>query len=289
MRTFDSLRRVQPGDRPGPDAEHASDVPWRARLHEIVFEADTPQGRVFDVVLIVVILLSVATVMLDSSREVSSRYSNALRVAEWGFTALFTVEYVVRLLAVKRPLRYALSFFGIVDLLALLPSYISLFLPTGRYLLVVRVLRLLRIFRVLKLGKFLSEGAILSQALRASRHKIFVFLSTVLTLVVLIGAVMYVVEGEENGFTSIPTSMYWAIVTMTTVGYGDIAPRTALGQFVASMLMILGYGVIAVPTGIVSVELANAARPVSRQACPACGAEGHDVDASHCKHCGARL
>ena len=291
MSTFDTLRRHQPGDRPGPDPEHASSVPWRARLHEIVFEADTPKGRVFDVALIFIIVLSVLTVMVDSSRVVSDRYSNALRVAEWGFTILFTIEYVARLLAVRRPLRYALSFFGIVDLLALLPSYVSLLLPTGRYLLVVRVLRLLRIFRVLKLGKFLSEGAVLSQALRASRHKIFVFLTTVLTLVVLIGAVMYVVEGEANGFTSIPTSMYWAIVTLTTVGYGDVAPQTPLGKFLASLVMIIGYGIIAVPTGIVTSELAQASRDASlkQQACPACGAHGHFHDAVFCRKCGGPL
>jgi voltage-gated potassium channel len=291
MRTFDSLRRVQPGDRPGPDAEHASDVPWRARLHEIVFEADTPEGRVFDVALIVVIVLSVATVMFDSSREISARYSNALRIAEWGFTVLFTIEYVVRLLAVKRPLRYALSFFGIVDLLALLPSYVSLFLPTGRYLLVVRVLRLLRIFRVLKLGKFLSEGAILGQALRASRHKIFVFLSVVLSVVVLIGALMYVVEGEANGFTSIPASMYWAVVTLTTVGYGDVIPQTPLGKLLASIVMILGYGIIAVPTGIVTSELAQVSRDLglSGHSCPSCGVNGHLNDAKFCRKCGGEL
>ena len=291
MKTFDTFRKNQPGDRPGADPEYASSVPWRARLHEIVFEADTPKGRMFDVVLIVVIMLSVATVMIDSSRPVSNRYANALRLAEWGFTIVFTIEYIVRLLAVRRPLRYALSFFGIVDLLALLPSYVSLVLPTGRYLLVVRVLRLLRIFRVLKLGKFLSEGAILSQALRASRHKILVFLSTVVTLVVLIGAVMYVIEGEANGFTSIPTSMYWAIVTLTTVGYGDVAPQTALGKLLASLVMIIGYGIIAVPTGIVTSELAQASRDASLRAdaCRACGAGGHLSDAAFCRKCGAAL
>lgn len=291
MKTLETFRVHQPGDQPGPDPEHASPVPWRARLHEIVFEADTPQGRVFDVALIVVILMSVATVMLDSSRGVSEKYANAFRIAEWGFTIIFTLEYIARLLAVRRPLRYALSFFGIVDLLALLPSYISLLLPSGRYLLVVRILRLLRIFRVLKLGKFLSEGAILGEALRASRHKIFVFLSTVLTLVVLIGAVMYVVEGEENGFTSIPTSMYWAIVTLTTVGYGDVAPQTPLGKLLASMVMIIGYGIIAVPTGIVTSELAQAARDagLNQQACPACGARGHLADGKFCRKCGGEL
>ncbi|MDQ3081863.1 MAG: ion transporter, partial [Gemmatimonadota bacterium] len=251
MTPIDSFHRPLPGDSPGPDSERASTVPWRARVHEIVFEADTPEGRVFDLALMFVIMLSVITVMIDSSPGSAVRYGRALRIAEWGFTAVFTVEYVLRLLAVRRPLKYAMSFYGIVDLLALLPSYISLLLPTGRYLMIIRVLRLLRIFRILKLGKFLSEGAILGQALRASRHKIFVFLSTVLTLVVLIGAVMYVVEGEANGFTSIPVSMYWAIVTLTTVGYGDIAPQTALGKILASVVMIMGYGIIAVPTGIV--------------------------------------
>ena len=288
---FDTLKPL-PGDRPGPDPEHASPVPWRARLHEIVFEADTPSGRVFDVALFVVITLSVMTVILDSSPGLAAEWGAVFRVAEWVFTVIFTVEYVMRLLAVRRPLRYALSFFGIVDLLALLPSYISLFLPSGRYLLVVRVLRLLRIFRVLKLGKFLSEGAILGQALRASRHKISVFLATVLTLVVLIGALMYVVEGEEHGFTSIPVSMYWAIVTLTTVGYGDLAPQTALGKMLASIVMIIGYGIIAVPTGIVTTELALAARESSLDsvhACPSCGTTGHLADAKFCRKCAAPL
>lgn len=290
MTSFD-FRKPLPGDDPGPDPEHASSVPWRARLHEIVFEADTPEGRIFDLALIAVIIASIATVMLDSSPLIAARYGNALRVAEWGFTIVFTVEYIARLLAVRRPLRYALSFFGIVDLLALLPSYISLVLPSGRYLLVIRVLRLLRIFRILKLGKFLSEGAILGQALRASSHKIFVFLSTVFTLVILIGAVMYVVEGEANGFTSIPTSMYWAIVTLTTVGYGDLAPQTGLGKFLASLVMIIGYGIIAVPTGIVTSELAHFSRDggLNPQACPSCGAGGHLADGKFCRKCGAPL
>ena len=290
MTSFD-FHRPQPGDDPGPDPENASPVPWRARLHEIVFEADTPEGRVFDLALILVIIASIATVMLDSSPGTAARYGDALRVAEWGFTIVFTIEYVVRLLAVRRPLRYALSFYAIVDLLALLPSYISLVLPSGRYLLIIRVLRLLRIFRVLKLGKFLSEGAVLGQALRASSHKIFVFLSTVFTLVVLIGAVMYVVEGEANGFTSIPTSMYWAIVTLTTVGYGDLAPQTGFGKFLASIVMIIGYGIIAVPTGIVTSELAQFSRDsaLNPQACPSCGTRGHLADGQFCRKCGAPL
>src|SRR5688572_23090877 len=290
MSPIGKLRRTMPGDRPGPDPEYASPTPWRARIHEIVFEADTAAARIFDVALIVVIALSVITVMIDSSRSMSLKWGRELRVAEWVFTGIFTVEYILRLLAVRRPLRYAFSFFGIVDLLALLPSYLSLFLPAGRYLMVVRVLRMLRIFRVLKLGKFLSEGAVLGQALRASRHKISVFLATVMTLVVLIGAIMYVVEGEANGFTSIPVSMYWAIVTLTTVGYGDVAPQTPLGKLLASMVMIIGYGIIAVPTGIVTSELAQVSRDIaSKQACPACGAGGHPADAKFCRKCGAAL
>lgn len=256
-----------------------------------MFEADTPEGVAFDIALIAAITLGVATVMLDSVRSISIAHGPTIRTVEWVLTGIFTIEYVLRLLAVKRPLRYALSFFGIVDLLALLPSYVSLFVPEGRYLMVVRVLRLLRIFRVLKLGNFLTEGVVIGNALRRSRHKIAVFIATVVTLVILIGAVMYVVEGEANGFTSIPVSMYWAIVTLTTVGYGDIAPQTGLGKTLAGIVMILGYGIIAVPTGIVTAELTTAGREdrVSRQACPACGAEGHALDASYCRHCGAAL
>ena len=287
---FDSLKPL-PEDRPGADPEHASPVPWRARLHDIAFEADTPVGRKFDVVLFVVITLSVMTVILDSSPAVSASWGPVLRVAEWVFTVIFTIEYVMRLLAVRKPMRYARSFFGIVDLLALLPSYISLFLPSGRYLLIIRVLRLLRIFRVLKLGKYLSEGAVLGHALRASRHKIAVFLATVVTLVVLIGAVMYVVEGEEHGFTSIPVSMYWAIVTLTTVGYGDLAPQTAFGKMLASIVMIIGYGIIAVPTGIVTAELTHAAREnaLNMKICPKCRTAGHLADAKFCRKCATPL
>jgi voltage-gated potassium channel len=196
---------------------------------------------------------------------------------------------VLRLVAVERPWRYARSFFGVVDLLAILPTYASLLAPEAQSLMVIRAIRLLRVFRILKLAQFLNEADVLLTALRASRRKITVFLGGIATVVIIVGALMYLIEGEAHGFSSIPVSMYWAVVTLTTVGYGDIAPRTALGQLLASLLMILGYGVIAVPTGIVSVELANASRGVSRQACPACGAEGHDLDAVHCKHCGAQL
>jgi voltage-gated potassium channel len=264
---------------------------WRARLHEIVFEADTRAGRFFDFALIWLILLSCATVILESIRHVREQYGEPLYALEWLFTALFTVEYLLRLMSVHRPLRYATSFFGVVDLLAIIPTYLSIFVPGSHYLLVIRILRLLRIFRLLKLSEYIMEADTLRRALRASRRKISVFISAVVLLVVIIGSLMYVVEGEENGFTNIPISIYWAVVTMTTVGYGDLSPRTPLGQMIASIVMILGYGIIAVPTGIVSVELAQAVRQqaVTTQSCPACSAQGHDPDARCCKYCGATL
>jgi voltage-gated potassium channel len=263
--------------------------PWRARLHEVIFEADTLAGRAFDVVLLVAILASILSVVLESVAAVRRQYGHVLDVVEWTLTVAFTVEYVLRLVAVDRPWRYARSFLGILDFLAVAPTYLGILVPDAQSLVVLRTVRLLRVFRIFNLGPFLGEADQLAQALRASRRKITVFLGVVLTIVVVMGTVMYVVEGEAHGFTSIPTSMYWAVVTMTTVGYGDIAPKTGLGQLLAAMLMILGYAIIAVPTGIVSAELARSHRPVSRQACPGCGGEGHDVDAVHCKYCGAPL
>ncbi len=263
---------------------------WRGRLHEVIFEADTAAGRTFDVLLLWCIVLSVLAVLLESVAAVHERYAWYLRAAEWTFTILFTVEYVLRFVCVGRPLRYASSFFGVVDLLAIVPTYLSVLLPGAQTLLVIRALRLLRVFRVLKLVRFVEEARVLGQALRASRHKITIFLGTVATLVLIVGTLMYLIEGEANGFDSIPRSIYWAIVTLTTVGYGDIAPATVLGQMLASVVMILGYSIIAVPTGIVTVELSKATRgQVSTQACPQCSAEGHDADAKHCKYCGARL
>lgn len=264
--------------------------PWKARAHEVIFEADTRAGRLFDVALLLCIVLSVAAVLLESVPSVRQSYGVWLKTTEWVFTILFTVEYFLRLWCVGRPMAYATSFFGLVDLLAILPNWLSLLLPGAQYMLVIRGLRLLRVFRVLKLIQYLTEANHLLRALRASRRKILVFLLAVLTLVLLFGAVIYLIEGEENGFSSIPLSMYWAIVTLTTVGYGDISPQTWLGQAVASLLMILGYGIIAVPTGIVTFEMARTPeREVSTQACPECAAEGHDPDAVHCKYCGARL
>ena len=262
----------------------------RARLHEIIFEADTPAGKAFDIALLILIILSVIAVMLESTSTVAARYGTVLRTFEWVVTIIFTIEYLLRLYCVGNPAAYARSFFGIVDLLAILPSYLSLVIPGAQSLLVIRALRLLRVFRVLKLVHFVGEARELRTALRASARKIIVFLGAVLTIVVIVGSLMYLIEGEDHGFTSIPVSIYWAIVTMTTVGYGDIAPQTPLGKILASAIMIMGYGIIAVPTGIVSVELAGVTKKgITTRACPECGAGGHDLDAVHCKYCGGRI
>ena len=263
---------------------------WQHTVHEIIFEADTPGGKAFDVLLFVVIILSIVAVMLESMAEIRQTYGWYLRVAEWSFTILFTVEYVLRLLSVGRPRRYAFSFFGIVDFLAIVPTYLSFFVAGTQSLIVIRALRLLRVFRVLKLAHFVGEAQMLRAALRASTRKIIVFLGTVVMLVLIIGSLMYLIEGQERGFASIPQSIYWAVVTMTTVGYGDVIPHTPLGQFLAAIVMIFGYGIIAVPTGIVTVELASAARgKISTQACLQCGRGGHDGDAAFCKYCAGKL
>ena len=262
----------------------------RASLHEIIFEADTPAGKAFDVALIICILASVGVVMLDSVRTIGEANHHLFYVLEWIFTILFTIEYLLRLYCVGRPRKYATSFFGIVDFLSIVPTYLSLFIPGSEYLLVIRVLRTIRIWRIFKLVHFLKEWTLLVTALRASSRKIAVFLVVVASLVVVLGSLMYMIETEENGFTSIPRSIYWAVVTLTTVGYGDISPKTDLGQVLASIAMILGYAIIAVPTGIVTVELASASqKKVSTQACPMCSRDGHDPDAVHCKYCGAEL
>lgn len=262
----------------------------RFRLHEIIFEADTKAGKLFDVALIICIVASVIVVTLDSVDSIQAKYGPWLQGLEWLFTGLFSIEYLLRLSCVRAPWRYAKSFYGVVDLVAILPSYLSLFFPGSQYLLSIRVLRLLRVFRVLKLVTYLSEARMLMVALRASGRKISVFLLAVVALVIILGSVMYLVEGPENGFADIPTATYWAIVTLTTVGYGDIAPMTPLGKMLASLIMILGYGIIAVPTGIVTVELNQLQqRTISTQACPRCSAEGHDPDAKYCKFCGELL
>jgi voltage-gated potassium channel len=262
---------------------------WRRRLHEIIFEADTRAGRTFDLVLLWLIIASVIIVILESIASLGREYGEAFYYMEWIFTILFTIEYILRLISVRNPLRYALSFFGVIDLLAILPGYLSLFIPGTHYLLTIRILRLLRIFRILKLSEYITEARVITTALRASSRKISVFLLAVLTIVTVVGSLIYVIEGEENGFTDIPTSIYWAIVTLTTVGYGDLSPKTALGKTLASIVMILGYAIIAVPTGIVTAELTRPNRKYSTQVCRECHSQDHDADAGFCKHCGARL
>jgi voltage-gated potassium channel len=269
-------------------AEPKGRARWRERLYTIIFEHDTPAGKLFDVVLIVAIIASVLVVMLDSVRALRLEYARLFVVLEWIFTVLFTLEYVVRLVSARSARRYATSFLGIIDLLSILPTYVSLVFPAGRYFTVVRVLRVLRVFRVLKLAEYVGEANVLATALRKSVRKIVIFIATVLTIVVIVGALMYLIEGPSAGFTSIPQSMYWAIVTLTTVGYGDIAPQSPLGQALAALVMIMGYGIIAVPTGIVTVELAEAGR-ASRSKCAGCSAEGHASDAKFCRRCGGPL
>ena len=264
---------------------------WRSVLHEVIFEADTTAGKTFDIFLLCCIVLSVLAVMLDSVNAVKIQYGGLFHSIEWICTILFTVEYILRLLCVGRPFMYAKSFFGIVDLLAIAPTYVSMLLPGSQYLLVIRLLRVLRIFRILKLVYYLGEATVLIQALRASRRKITVFIFVIFTIVIIVGSLMYLIESEESGFTSIPRSVYWAIVTLTTVGYGDISPKTSLGQALAALVMILGFSIIAVPTGIVTAEITQAMgkKKVSTQACSECSAEGHEIDAVYCKFCGAKL
>ncbi len=264
--------------------------PWQKRMHEIIFEADTFEGKLFDIILLIAIILSVIVVMLESIPRYSEYYHDVFLAIEWGFTVLFSIEYIVRVISLKKPLNYVFSFYGLVDLLSIIPTYLGIFITGTNSLTVIRSLRLLRVFRILKLGKYLSEAQSLAIALKNSKNKIVVFLGAVLTSVIILGTVMYLVESPEAGFTSIPRSIYWAIVTLTTVGYGDIYPATDLGQFIAAMVMILGYAIIAVPTGIVTNELISQDRKsISRQACENCSREGHSIDAKYCKYCGEKL
>ncbi|MEZ5334239.1 MAG: ion transporter [Methanolobus sp.] len=267
---------------------------WRGKLYDIIFESDTPFGKNFDLLLIISILLSIFAVMLDSVSSIRTAHGTLLYNIEWFFTILFTIEYTLRMICVKSRIRYATSLFGIVDLLAIIPTYLSLFLPGSQFLLVIRILRVLRIFRILKLVKYMNEAELLTGALKASRRKITVFLFTVLALVVILGSLMYLIEGEENGFTSIPFSIFWAIVTLTTVGYGDLVPKTPLGIALASVVMIIGYSIIAVPTGIVTAEISFASmeerdRKRIKVVCGNCGNQDNDKDAIFCKHCGTKL
>ena len=279
------------GDESSLQEEHL-EPSWKYQLRRIIFEADTPAGKWFDILLIALILVSVTIVMLDSVHSIHDKYAEFFRYAEWFFTILFTIEYVLRLICVRKPLNYAFSFFGLVDLIAIVPSYLSLLMPGSQYLISIRTIRALRVFRVLKFVEYLSEADLLMKAIKASRRKVTVFLFSVLTMVVILGSLMYLIEGEENGFTSIPRSVYWAIVTLTTVGYGDISPKTAIGQLLAAISMVLGYGIIAVPTGIVTVEISKALRnnpSVNTRVCGNCASGGHDDDASFCKYCGFSL
>jgi voltage-gated potassium channel len=269
----------------------SSQIPrWKQAAYQVIFEADTRAGQAFDVALLWAILLSVLVVMLESVQSVNSQYGSYLRTLEWFFTIIFTMEYLARLIVVRRPLKYAFSFLGIIDFLAIIPTFISLLVVGSQYLLVIRTIRLLRVFRILKLSRFVGEAAVITGALKASRHKIFVFLTSVLILVVVAGTLMYLIEGGRNGFSSIPQSIYWAIVTLTTVGYGDISPVTALGKALASLIMVLGYAIIAVPTGIVTAELS---RPYQREykhvICHVCQATDHQEDAVFCRNCGEKI
>tara|TARA_Y100001001_G_scaffold156693_1_gene173855 strand:- start:98 stop:946 length:849 start_codon:yes stop_codon:yes gene_type:complete len=273
---------------------------WKSKLHEVIYEADTPAGKSFDILLFILIIISVILVMLESIDEFDARYHSELLTLEWVVTIFFTLEYIARLISIKKPLKYVFSFYGIIDFLSTIPLYLSYILAGSQVLLAVRAFRLLRIFRILKLVKFMGEASQLQSALRASRAKIAVFIYVVLILSVIMGTLMYIVEGDDSGFTSIPKSIYWTIVTLTTVGYGDIAPQTNLGQFLATVIMVLGYGIIAVPTGIVTAEFTKNTKDntrdddgflvhVNTQACPNCSVEGHRDDATHCYNCGHPL
>ncbi|MGK0290703.1 MAG: voltage-gated potassium channel [bacterium] len=267
-----------------------SQSPFKQKLYEIIFGADTPAGKAFDLALIIVILISVVAVMLESIKPIREEFGFYLRALEWILTILFTIEYLVRIYCVRKPLGYIFSFYGVIDLLATIPTYLSLLFPGSQFLIVVRLVRTLRTFRILKLAHYIDEGSILSSSLIASRRKIAIFLCVVLTLVTILGSLMYVIEDEQHGFTSIPQSIYWAIVTLTTVGYGDISPHTPLGQLVASFVMLLGYVILAVPTGIVTVELSkHVSKQISTQVCPDCSKKGHDTDANYCKYCSGKL
>jgi len=271
---------------------------WKNKLHEVIYEADTPLGKWFDITLILLILASVILIMLESVKEIDEKYHELLLMLEWVVTIFFSIEYIARIVSIKKPSKYIFSFYGIVDFISTIPLYLSYIFAGSQVLLAVRVFRMLRIFRILKLVKFIGEASQLKQALKASRAKIAVFIYVVLILSVIMGTVMYWIESEEAGFTSIPRSIYWTIVTLTTVGYGDIAPQTDIGQFIATIIMVLGYGIIAVPTGIVTVEFSKHGKGnvqnesivhLNTQSCQNCSAEGHRDDASHCYNCGSAL
>ncbi len=264
---------------------------WRSKIFKIIYHSDTPAGKWFDIMLIAFIVISVLTIILDSVNQLHVDYGSVFYILEWFFTIVFTIEYILRIISVRKPIKYVFSFFGIVDILSILPTYLSLFFVGAQTLLVIRILRVLRIFRILKLAHYSEQMQTLTRAIRNSRHKLFVFFFFIATVLVLFGSVMYLIEGPENGFTSIPHGIYWAVVTMTTVGYGDIAPHTALGRGVASLIMLTGFSIIAIPTGIFAAELnkeSRRSRKLSRK-CEACGLVGHTENASYCRNCGVEL
>jgi voltage-gated potassium channel len=271
------------------DTQEKNKTSFKHRLHEVIYEADTKGGKLFDVILLIAILASIILVMLESVQSINDQYGDLLNIAEWIITILFSIEYILRIIAIKKPWKYVFSFYGIIDFLSTIPKYLSLILVGSHNLAALRALRLLRVFRILKLARYIGESNRLLVALRASRAKIAVFLFFVLILCIILGTIMYMVEGSENGFTSIPRSVYWAIVTLTTVGYGDIAPGTPLGQLIASAIMILGYAIIAIPTGIVGSELVKIKVHTNTQACPSCLREDHQDGADFCYHCGNKL
>ena len=269
---------------------HKPLTPLQKKLHEIIFEADTRPGKWFDILLLWAIVLSVTTVMLESVNSINAVYGKEIKMIEWAFTFIFTIEYLARLYSIGKPLKYVFSFYGVIDLLSIIPTYLGLFVAGTHTLSIIRSIRLLRVFRILKLAQFMGEAKTLSTALKASKEKIIVFLFAVLSLTFILGTIMYLIESPESGFTSIPRSIYWAIVTLTTVGYGDIAPQTVLGQTLASLLMITGYAIIAVPTGIVGAEIAKTdTKNTNTKSCNQCGKDEHDNNAVHCNHCGAKL
>ena len=266
-------------------------INWKNKLHEIIYEADTKEGKWFDIILILTIVISIVLVMLESVETFDAKYHNFLNISEWVITILFTLEYIIRIITLKKPSSYIFSFYGIIDFLATIPKYVSLIFVGTHALVALRALRLLRVFRILKLARYLGASKNLVSALKASKIKILVFLFGILVITIILGTVMYLIEGPKNGFTSIPHSMYWAIVTLTTVGYGDLAPHTPLGQFLASIVMILGYGIIAVPTGIVTSEMVKSDNsvPINTQHCPNCSSDKHIDNAQFCHKCGEKL
>jgi voltage-gated potassium channel len=263
---------------------------WRQKIHEIIYEADTPAGKMFDILLLVAILISIGAIMLESMEEFRLEYGYILQLIEWTITILFTIEYILRIVSIGKPFRYIFSFFGLVDLIAILPAYLSLGFVDAHQLGIIRMLRLLRIFRIFKLSRYTWGSKVLLLSIRQNRGKIIVFIMTMFTVVTIMGASLYVIEGTEHGYDNIPLSIYWAIITLTTVGYGDIVPGTPLGKVIASLVMVIGYSIIAIPTGLVTMGIAQInKKEVSTQSCPECSREGHDVDAMHCKFCGATL